>query len=107
MSKIKVSYENKTYTLEYTREVAKIMEKQGFVLEELQTKPATMVELLFRGAFIQNHRDISMKVLDNIITSIDNKAELLQELMTMYANTLKPLMDEPEKNEKNATWVAE
>ena len=38
MSKIKVSYENKTYTLEYTREVVKIMERQGFVLEELQTK---------------------------------------------------------------------
>ena len=104
MSKIKINYEAKTYTLEYTREVVKIMEKQGFDMEKIESQPLTQITLLFRGAFIQNHREIAIKTVDDILEEIENKEDLLRKLVTMYQETVVTLIGESSKKEKNATW---
>ena len=57
-----VSGEN--YTLEYTRKSVEIMEKQGFVAEEVDRKPMTMLPALFAGAFIARHRFVKKEVID-------------------------------------------
>ena len=59
-----VSGEN--YTLEYTRKSVEIMEKQGFVAEEVDRKPMTMLPALFAGAFIARHRFVKKEVIDRI-----------------------------------------
>ena len=45
-TKITVTYKDKDYILEYSRSTAKQIEDNGFVLEQLTDKPATMIPLL-------------------------------------------------------------
>jgi hypothetical protein len=106
MSKINLTYDKKEYVLEYSRQSVKTMENQGFVLEELTTKPANMIPLLFAGAFIKNHSGkdgVKRKVVDEIYDSLDDKTALLEALMEMYADTLATLTDS--NGSGNVTWA--
>lgn len=106
MSKINLTYDKKEYVLEYNRQSVKTMENQGFVLEELTKKPANMIPMLFAGAFIKNHsgqNGVKRKVIDEIFDSIENKTELVEALMEMYAETLSTLTDG--NGEGNVTWA--
>ena len=106
MSKINLTYDKKEYVLEYNRQSVKTMESQGFVLEELTTKPMTMIPLLFSGAFIKNHSGkdgVKRKVIDEIFEEIGDKTALMEALMEMYADTLATLTDS--SNEGNVTWA--
>lgn len=106
MSKINLTYDKKEYILEYSRQSVKTMENQGFVLEELTTKPANMIPLLFAGAFIKNHSGkdgVKRKVVDEIYDSLDDKTALLEALMEMYADTLATLTDS--NGSGNVTWA--
>ena len=106
MSKINLTYEKKEYVLEYNRQSVKTMESQGFVLEELTTKPMTMIPLLFSGAFIKNHSGkdgVKRKVVDEIFNEISDKTALMEALMEMYAETLSTLTED--NGEGNVTWA--
>ena len=106
MSKINLTYDKKEYVLEYNRQSVKTMESQGFVLEELTTKPMTMIPLLFAGAFMKNHSGkdgVKRKVIDEIFEEIGDKTALMEALMEMYADTLASLTDS--SNEGNVTWA--
>lgn len=52
---IKDPVSGESYTLEYTRKTVEIMEKQGFIAEDVDRKPMTMLPALFAGAFIARH----------------------------------------------------
>ena len=106
MSKINLTYEKKEYILEYNRQSVKTMENQGFVLEELTKKPANMIPLLFAGAFIKNHsgkNGVKRSLIEEIFDSIENKTELMESLMEMYAETLGSLTES--NGEGNVTWA--
>lgn len=106
MSKINLTYENKEYVLEYNRESVKTMERQGFVLDELTTKPMNMIPMLFSGAFIKNHsgkNGVKRRVVDEIFEEITDKTALMEALMEMYVDTLSSLGDGD--GEGNATWA--
>ena len=75
-----VSGEN--YTLEYTRKSVEIMEKQGFVAEEVDRKPMTMLPALFAGAFIARHRFVKKEVIDRIYARLPRKDELIPRCIT-------------------------
>ena len=81
MSKIELTYEKKTYILEYNRQSVKMMEGQGFVLDEIASKPMTMIPLLFQGAFIKNCKGTKRAVIDEIFENIGNKTTLMEALM--------------------------
>lgn len=104
MSKINLTYDNKEYTLEYSRQSVKTMEAQGFVLDELTTKPMTMIPLLFSGAFIKNHRGMKRALIDEIFDGISDKSNLMEALMELYAETLSTLT-EASTDEGNVTWA--
>lgn len=104
MSKINLTYDNKEYTLEYSRQSVKTMEAQGFVLDELTTKPMTMIPLLFSGAFIKNHRGMKRALIDEIFDGISDKSNLMEALMELYAETLSTLT-EATADEGNVTWA--
>lgn len=104
MSKINLTYGKTEYTLEYNRQSVKTMENQGFVLEELTTKPVNMIPALFAGAFIKNHRGVKRKVIDEIFDNIENRMELMEALMEMYAETLSSLT-EGTAGEGNVSWA--
>ena len=107
MSKIVLNYEGKEYDLEYSRQSVKMMESQGFVLDEITSKPMTMIPMLFAGAFIKNHSGkdgVKRKVIDEIFDNIADKNGLMEVLMEMYAETLSTLT-ESNDGEGNATWA--
>ena len=104
MSKISMTYGKTEYTLEYNRQSVKTMEAQGFVLDELTSKPMTMIPLLFSGAFIKNHRGTKRSVIDEIFDEVSDKNGLMEALMEMYAETLSTLTESNE-NEGNVTWA--
>lgn len=104
MSKITISYDKKDYVLEYSRQSVRTMEAQGFVLDDVSTKPVTMIPMLFQGAFIKNHRGIKRNLMDEIYDNLKDKTGLISALAEMYADTLNTLMDDNE-DAGNATWA--
>ena len=65
MSKqLKFTYQDKEYTLEYTRRSVEQMEKSGFIASDIQDKPMTVLPALFRGAFLANHRFVKTDIID-------------------------------------------
>ena len=102
MSKIVLNHENKEYVLEYNRQSVKMMEGQGFVLDEITSKPMTMIPMLFTGAFLKNCKGTKRAKIDEIYDGIGDKMALMEALMEMYSETLSSLTDE--SGEGNVSW---
>lgn len=103
---LKFVYNDKEYTLEYTRKTVSIMERNGFKASDISDKPMTTLPLLFEGAFLSRHKFEKKAVKDEIFTKMTNKAELLDKLVEMYNEPFTTLLDEPEENEGNVEWTA-
>lgn len=103
MSKITLNYEKKDYVLEYNRQSVRAIESQGFVLDEITTKPMTMIPLLVSGAFMKNCKGTKRATIDAIYDGIQDKGGFMNALIEMYAETLSSLTDDNE--EGNVTWT--
>ncbi len=111
-TQITLTYKNEKYILEYTRLTATAIERQGFNLDELTSKPNTMIPLLIHGAFLRHHRDLKQKFIDEIYENLINKAGkdgeegFITVLADMYAETISTLTDENAVDEGNAAiWM--
>lgn len=104
--KIKIPYGGKTYVLEFTRQTASTIEKNGFVVTEISDKPATMIPLLYRGAFLANHPNTKGETIEKIIASLKNKTGLIQALVEMFSDAVSTLFDTEEGDEGNPGWEA-
>lgn len=103
---ITINYEGAEYTLEYTRKSIETMERQGFVLSDIKSRPMSTLPALFAGAFLAHHRYVKKEKVDAIFENLTNKEVLFEKLAEMYAEPLEALMDEPEENtEGNVTWA--
>ena len=88
-------YNNKEYTLEYTRETVKQMEREGFVANDIIAKPMLTLPKLFAGAFKAHHKyDTTQKQIDEIFELFKNKPALVEKLAEMYAEPMETLMDD-------------
>jgi len=106
MSKqLRFNYEGREYTLEYTRKTVEMMERQGFIAEEVKIKPMSTLPALFAGAFLANHRFTKPDVIDAIYAKMSNKGELISKLVDMYNEPIMTLMEEPEESEGNLNWT--
>ena len=101
-------YKNKEYTLEFTRESVKQMEREGFVAKDIMEKPMLTLPKLFAGAFKAHHRfDTKQKQIDEIFELFTNKQALVEKLAEMYAEPMETLMDDDNIDEGNAiAWDA-
>jgi hypothetical protein len=96
------TYEDKEYTLEFTRRTVKQMEDEGFVAQDIDRKPMTLLPALFAGAFKAHHRFVKQDVIDKIYAGMPHKDELIGKLAEMYNDPIVTLMEEPdEKAVKN------
>lgn len=96
-----------TYTLEYTRKTVEAMEKNGFVAEDVQRKPMTMLPALFAGAFMANHKFLKRDVIDKIYARLNHKDDLIAALVEMYNEPLLNLLEDPEQQDDevgNLNW---
>ena len=111
-TQITLTYKNENYILEYSRLTASAIEKQGFNIDEITTKPNVMIPLLVYGAFIRHHRELKQKFIDEIYENLVNKTGkegeegFISVLAEMYAETVSTLTDETSVDEGNAaTWT--
>ena len=105
--KITFSWDDREYTLEYTRATASEIEKSGLNINEIDSKPNTMIPLLFRGAFLKHHRFVKPEKIDEIFDAMGDKQGLIGKLADMYADTIVSLTAEPEEAQgKNVNWGA-
>jgi len=100
------NYEDKEYTLEFTRRSVSEMEKKGFIASEITDKPMTTLPALFEGAFLAHHRFVKPEVIDKIFSKLTNKEDLIGKLAEMYNEPIMALVEEPEADEGNVDWTA-
>ena len=101
---ITLTYNDKKYLLTFTRETMKTLQTSGFDLNDLRSKPNVMIPLLFRGAFLANHRDLKTKIIDDIFDNLTGRTDLIGELVGMYQECVDSLFDEPENPSGNVSW---
>nr|DAG60717.1 MAG TPA: protein of unknown function DUF5055 [Bacteriophage sp.]DAU48196.1 MAG TPA: protein of unknown function (DUF5055) [Bacteriophage sp.] len=105
--KISIPYNGKKYVLEFTRSTVSAMEKAGFSINELSAKPATMIPMLFSGAFAANHPNTKVATINKIYDGMGNKQGLVKALAEMFSEAVYTLLsDEDEENEGNPGWEA-
>lgn len=97
------SYKGKDYILEFTRSTVRQMENTGFVADEINTKPMTVLPALFAGAFLAHHRFEKQAVIDEIYSKMNDKMSLIERLAEMYNEPIKALLEDPE--EGNVEWT--
>lgn len=106
-TKINLTYKNVPYCLEYDRMGVKLLEANGFIIEEFLKKPMSNIELVFAGAFVKNHRKIKQDLVNEIFSKCPDKDQLVTTLAQMIQETYESLFDEPEADDEgNATWEA-
>ena len=101
-------YKDKEYTLEYTRESVKQMEREGFKGEDILNKPMNTLPKLFAGAFKAHHKfDAKQKLIDEMFELFTNKQALVEKLAEMYSEPIETLMDDDNIDKGNAiAWEA-
>lgn len=100
-------YKGKEYTLEYTRESVKQMEREGFVASDMASKPMNTLPKLFAGAFKAHHRfDVKQKEIDEIFELFTNKSALVEKLAEMFAEPMEALMDNDNSEGNAIAWEA-
>lgn len=103
-TKINLTYNGEKYTLEYNRMAVKLLEQNGFELQEFLKKPMTNIELAFTGAFIKNHKHVNQTTIDKIYNSCKNKKDLIVALQMMIQETYDSLLDDNGSDEGNVEW---
>lgn len=104
-TKINLTYKNVPYTLEYDRMSVKILEKNGFDINDFLAKPISNIELVFAGAFLKNHRKTKQDLIEEIFTKCKDKDKLISTLTQMIQETFESVLEEPEEDDEgNASW---
>lgn len=106
-TKIKFTYKDTPYVLEFDRMSIKTLEANGFSVEEFMRKPMLNIDLAFAGAFIKNHRKTKQTVIDEIFNKMKDKQKLVESLVQMIDETYSSLFEEPEDDEGNVEWEVE
>ncbi len=104
--KIEFTYEGIEYTLEYDRAAIRYMESVGLDMSAIGSKPATMMGILWRGAFVKNHKKENVDKIDNMYKEIKNKTDLNAGLLEMVSEAYTSLYGDGENDDdsKNIEW---
>lgn len=102
-----LTYNDTEYTLEYTRRTVQELERQGFVADDIDRKPMTILPQLWSGAFLAHHRWVKEPLRQEIYSKIPHKEELIEKLVELYNEPILALVGEPDEgDEGNVTWTA-
>lgn len=88
-TEITFEYKNKTYTLTYTVESLKRLEKSGFSFSNISDRLLTATEDLFCAAFNARHPDTPRKLREEIykeFCSENDDGDSLTEILIAMAN---------------------
>lgn len=105
---INFTYEDKQYTLEFNRSTIMALERGGFKIADIESKPMSTLPKLFFGAFEVHHSGVKQSKREEIYEHMTNKSDLIEKLALMYQDVLESLVDEPDENDsKNIQWGAD
>lgn len=102
-TKISFTYGGKDYELKFTKRTIKQMEQNGFNYGDIDTKPVSVLDDLFKGSFLANHKFEKPEVMDQIFSMMKNKDQLADTLAIMYAEQVNGMYDADEQG--NLDWV--
>lgn len=97
---IKFEHNGKEYTLEFTRDTVRQVERSGFNYNDIDSRQMDSICTLFAGAFLAHHRFVKQDVVDEIFEKMTNKGALLERLAALYMLPYEKLLAEG-KDEKN------
>ena len=101
---IKFEFEGNEYELEFNRKSVELLERRGYLPENLTSAPATTIPLLFHGAFQMHHKGITIENTNKILASLKDTSKLVLKLAEMYNEPINALIDDAD--EKNVEWEA-
>lgn len=102
---IVISYKDKDYTLEFTRDSVRNMEAGGFDINKIDAMPMTMIPKFIFGAFRANHPSIKKDKVDEIYKTVKNREQFIRSLGEMYQETVETLTTDDD-SEGNSEWKA-
>jgi len=107
-TKITFDYDGKPYTLVYSADSLKKMEKNyGVKFAKLDDQILTATEDLFAGAFIENHNEVSRakrkEIYNALCANVDGGPESIGEVLSEMLN--EAIMDMQPKG--NVSWKVE
>lgn len=106
MKKINFNYNGTDYTLCFTKRTVQALEANGFNIQDIDSKMATSIPLLFAGAFKARHPFVKQAEIDAIYAALPNKTDLLTTLVECYSDTIEGLLAEPEEGKGNVVeWT--
>lgn len=91
---IKDPAENREYTLEYNRRTIAKTEQAGFDVQKLESSPMAMIPIMFWGAFLWHHPQITREQTDKILfEGLGGLGEKeIEHLGKLYAEPFKTLV---------------
>lgn len=106
--KIEIKFAGEDYTLVYTLDSIRTMERAGFDIDRASNMPVTSAEALLTGAFVEHHgRAIKNGIPEKIVKNGVPK-KLLNALIEMYREALEMYFkdddEDGEDGEKNLVW---
>jgi len=101
---IKLNYKGKDYVLEYSKKSVSIMEQAGLNMQEIGNKMATMLPIMYEGAFIMHHRALNSEMKDEIYVLLKDKEQLFMKFIEMITETYTSLYEQNEDDSKNLAW---
>lgn len=93
----------KEYRLTFTRETVIATENMGFNIEKVNEKPMTSLIILWRGAFLAHHSELTLGEVDELFEKVEKK-ELLGALVGLYRAPVDSLFEE-EHSKNSLKWV--
>lgn len=103
---ITFEYEEKKYTLEFNRKSVERLERSGFVLDEISSKPLVMIPMLFYGALYMHHKGITQEFASKILDDTKDVKGLVGVLVDMYSEPVMSLIGDEADEAKNVSWAA-
>lgn len=97
-----------SYKLEFTRESVQRAENMGLNINEIESKPATMIPLFFYCSFWANHKNsVSRQKSDKLLEELGGLSEKFTErLAELYMLPLETLI-QTEESAKNSKLTVE
>lgn len=99
---IEVTYEGQSYRFGITRQAAVLLEQDGFISEQVATRPNLMIPKLVYHAASAYNPGIKRRLVDEIFEELDGKDDFVIALLEDYNKASSALLET--KDQGKATW---
>lgn len=106
-TKITFEYDGKPYTLEFTPDSLKQMERLGFKFSKMDDIILTAPEELFYGAFIANHKKTSRQLREEIWKALCEEDENGEGISDVIGRMMSEAITELNSHQGNVKWSVE